>query len=99
MKDLLIFIVSTLATYRLSLMFSKELGPCRIFERIRGLFDPNGCWHKGISCILCESVWWAAIISFWLMITGRIPWDLVLIYWLGVSGLAVILTKYGPNLD
>jgi hypothetical protein len=99
MMDLLLFVICALATYRLSLMFSKELGPCRIFERIRGLFKPDGCWYKGISCIFCETVWWAGLISFWMMLVGAVNWQFILIYWLGMSGLAVLITKLGPDLD
>lgn len=99
MQDVILFIVAALATYRLSMMFSRELGPCNIFARIRALFKPDGCWHKGITCVFCETVWWAGLISFWIMLIGAISWQFVIIYWLGMSGLAVLISKYGPNFD
>lgn len=99
MTQALFFVISAFATFRLSLMFAKETGPCRIFERFRALFTEGGCWHKGVTCVLCETVWWAGLITAWLVAISVVPWQLSLIYWLGMSGLSVIFYEYGPKLD
>lgn len=96
---LVIFILSSFATYRLSLMFAKESGPCGIFETIRNIPKKDGCWYLGIRCPLCNSVWWAGLISLWLTAVGVIPWQLSLVNWLGVSGLSIILYENGPKIE
>jgi hypothetical protein len=99
MAFLLVLLLSAFATFRLSIMFAKETGPCRMFERIRARFDSSGCWHKGISCVLCETVWWSGIITLWLLVSGFLPWQLTGVFWLGVSGIAVIINEHGPKFD
>ena len=99
MEFFVLFLLASLASYRLALMFSKELGPCRIFERIRALPKSGGCWSKGISCFMCESVWWSATITFWLWVIGVVPFSITIMYWMSVSGMAVLINEKGPKLD
>jgi hypothetical protein len=99
LEQIFLFFVTSLAVYRLALMVSKETGPCRIFERIRALPEPNGCWSKGLSCFFCQSVWWAFTFALWLYVVGAIEWHLFASHWLGLSGAALIINEFGPKLD
>lgn len=86
-----IFILSALASFRLALMFSKEKGPGYIFEAIRNATDPMGKLRAGLECILCESVWWAGVITLYWAYLDEVPWRSTPIYWLAMSAAACII--------
>ncbi len=86
-----IFIISALASFRLAHMFSTEKGPGDIFTAIRKAKSwPQGI-RDGLECVLCESVWWAGVITVYLGILGVIPWSLSPIYWLATSAAACVI--------
>lgn len=86
-----VFALSVLAVFRLSTMFAVESGPGRIFRKLRGLPEPKSATKEGLSCSLCQSVWWAA------GATGFLYWQEVVAavwaptWWLAISGGAVLL--------
>jgi hypothetical protein len=85
------FALGSLVTYRLSLMLSKESGPWRIFKKLRHAAPPKSATREGISCLHCESVWWAAPVTAYLVWSREIaPADGPL-YWLGFSAVAIVL--------
>lgn len=86
------FILSALATYRISLLFSHERGPWALFERIRAI----EYFKRGTSCLLCQSVWWGAMFAILLVIAGEIKPAMAPIYWLAASGLAIIINSQWP---
>lgn len=93
MSPWLIFVLATLACFRLSVMFSKESGPGRIFKKMRAQTPPKSALREGVSCTLCESVWWSAAINVGLCSVGFMPWIQFPLYWLAVSGGAVVLNQ------
>lgn len=86
-----IWLLSVLASFRLALMFSKEKGPGFIFKAIREATDPMGKLRAGLECVLCESVWWAGLITIYLACIKQVSWDLSPIYWLATSTGACII--------
>lgn len=86
-----IFLVGSLVTYRLSLMVSAESGPGRIFKKLRHLPAPRSAAREGLSCLHCESIWWAVPVTAFLWWRERIEsWDAP-IYWLALSGAAIVI--------
>lgn len=85
------FTLGSLVTFRLALMFSTESGPGRIFKKLRHSAPPKSATREGLSCLHCESVWWAApvTVAFWWLelIPAWHSWA----YWLGFSAVAIIL--------
>jgi hypothetical protein len=87
----LIFLISVLATYRVSLMMSSEEGPLAIFARIRRKVPPKTNPGRGIRCFICWSVWIAAAITLYLFWLGTITKEIWPLYWLALSGAAVVI--------
>jgi hypothetical protein len=87
----LIFVICTLATYRLSLMLSSEEGPLAIFARMRRKVPPKTNPGRGIRCFVCWSVWIAAAVVLYLLWLGFITKEISPLYWLAVSGAAVVI--------
>jgi hypothetical protein len=91
--------LAVLATYRLSLLFSKETGPWGVFEKLRNMPPAGSYLRKGLGCILCESVWWSGIICSLMCALGDFSaWNLP-IYWMSVSGMAIIVNAQWPQID
>lgn len=87
----LLFLAAVLATYRLSLMVSKESGPMRIFRKLRHLPEPRSSAREGLSCPLCTSVWFSALVTGYLAWLGSFPGAEWPLWWLAFSGGAVLL--------
>lgn len=82
-----------LATYRLSLLISKEDGPAYIFRKLRKLPPPNSSVKDGLSCEWCMSIWMGALVALYLWWADRIggrEWPL---YWLAMSAIAIICNQ------
>lgn len=86
-----LLVISSLASYRLALMFSHETGPGAIFKTIRQWQGLNETLRDGIECLLCESVWWAGLITVYLSFVGHIGLKLAPIFWLACSAAACII--------
>lgn len=83
------FLLGTLATYRLSLMISKESGPARLLRKLRHSAPPKSATREGLSCQLCLAIHFGALVAGWYwwrdIITGMdFP-----IWWLAMSGAAI----------
>lgn len=83
--------VAGLATFRLALLFSKESGPARIFRKLRNLPPPKSSAREGLRCPLCVGMHIAALATTFLWWRGAFPGIDWPIYWIAISGLAVIL--------
>src|ERR1700758_918664 len=86
----LIFWVSALATYRVTIMFSRELGPFSIFKRLRSL----PLCGKLLTCAYCTSVYVASLICVLLWVSGvelSIPMWIILA--LAFSAVTVIADR------
>jgi hypothetical protein len=88
-----VFMLSSLATFRLALLFSKEAGPGRIFAKLRRLPPPKSSAREGLSCEWCLSVSFAAIITAALTWHGDVSIFYTPIYWLAVSAVAVVINQ------
>lgn len=86
-----LWLLASLASFRLALMFSKEKGPGDVFEAIRNAESLHEGIKQGLACILCESVWWAGVITVYLSLIGQVEWELAPIYWLATSAAACIV--------
>lgn len=94
-----IFVLSVFACYRLSILISKESGPGKVSKKLRELPKPKSSWREGLSCPLCLSVWFSALITGYLWYIGMVEPKIVPLYWLAVSAGAVVLNqKYTKNL-
>ena len=89
----LVFLISALATYRLSLMLSSEEGPLSIFARMRRKVPPKTNPGRGIRCFICWSVWIAAAVTLYLLWLGVITKENLPLYWFAVSGGAVVVHR------
>src|SRR2546423_6380650 len=89
----LYLLLGGLATFRLSLLVTKEDGPAYIFRKIRNSPPEKSSAKEGLSCEWCMSIWMSAVVTtyFWLLaiIPGR-EWPL---YWLAMSGIAIICNQ------
>lgn len=84
-----IFIIASLAVYRLSRMISDEEGPWSVFTWLRGLAPATHWIGRGLECILCLSVWIALPVALW--IDPSLNWWLT---WLALSGVTVVIRKW-----
>lgn len=87
------FAVGSLVTYRLALMFSKENGPGRIFQKLRRLPPPKSATKEGLECVHCTSVWFAAPAAAFYSAFNKITWYEFPMFWAGFSAMAVILHR------
>lgn len=80
----LVFVIYTLAVYRVAYMVTREEGPLGVFVWLRGKVDPNQqTWiGRGLNCILCVSVWIGLI--------GALLIGATWLEWLGACGLIVL---------
>lgn len=86
-----IFIVATLATWRITALLCYEAGPMNLLTRARVMLYKIKM-GKLISCFHCTSVWIAAVITITLY-----QWDVILIYyWLAIAGGASLIEKTIP---
>lgn len=78
----LIFILATLAAYRLSWLIVRDEGPFGVFAKLRGHIDANQqTWiGRGLNCLNCVSFWVTLIVALllnamwyeWLAMAGAI---------------------------
>ena len=86
-----IFLISALATYRLSLMLSSEEGPLAIFARLRRKIPAKTNPGRGVRCSFCWSVWIAAVVTLYLLWLGTISKEISPVYWFAVSGASILV--------
>jgi hypothetical protein len=84
------FIIAGLASHRLSLMFSKESGPARIFRKIRRLPSPKSSAHEGLQCLWCLSVYSSAVVTYLLHPILELEWRCLVVFWLAASSSAIV---------
>lgn len=89
----LLFAISALAVFRLSLMFSEEEGPLAIFSKMRRSVPAKTNPGRGIRCPWCWSVWWSFAVTAYLVWSGFVPLQVSPLYAFAVSGVAVLLHK------
>lgn len=95
MNDWLLLVLGSLATYRLTILLSLELGPFWIFKRwrqwVKRKAPKKTHLDDGVECPMCTSVWVSALITallWWLdLIAPAHGW----LWWLSFSGMAILL--------
>jgi hypothetical protein len=80
------FVISTLAVWRLSYLFSQEDGPFDVVIKLRKLLG-HGFFGSLLDCFYCLSLWIS--IPFAVFISDG--WAEGMIIWLALSGAACIL--------
>lgn len=90
-----LFILMSLACYRLSLMLSKENGPGGIFRRLRNLPDPekHEMIYEGLRCLWCVSVWFGAALTVYALFMHWIALALAPVYMLALSATAILIER------
>lgn len=105
MNNWFVFVLTALATWRISHLLTEEDGPWEIFFRLRvwagAVWDASTAeWGSDkllgqiLTCPLCTSVWVSAIASGVLWVTGYLPEFSVtylILWWLAVSGASSAL--------
>jgi hypothetical protein len=82
------FVLSILAVWRLTHLFSQEDGPWDLVFRLRKQLG-QGFFGNLLDCFYCLSIWIAIPFAVWMsddLITG-------IVHWLAISGGACILFK------
>lgn len=84
------FLLGALATYRLSLLVSKEDGPYFLMAKLRKLPPPKSSTKAGLQCQWCTAIWASAVVC------GLFAWAGIelhparwLISWLAMSAGAI----------
>ena len=83
-----LFLLSTLAVWRVSHLLSQEDGPFDLVIRFRKLFG-QGFFGSLLDCFFCLSMWVSVPFAVWL----AADWKEGVVTWLALSGGACILFK------
>lgn len=100
-------IVAALATYRLTLLLSREHGPAEIFARFRYVLGvrpdeysketATGFWSELILCPYCLSVWIGFLITVFIAAALYFQFETIAFFVLlpfALSGLSVFFYKW-----
>lgn len=98
--DVLLFIITALATWRISSMFVREDGPFDVFDRIRILagvrYDIDDIAYGTnvisslLSCLWCTSIWVAFVTALYLRPVGVADWFVMS---LALSAMSILFDK------
>jgi hypothetical protein len=91
----LLFILGSLATFRLSHLFTKEQGPFAVFERLReAMPGGRGSAKEWLSCIFCFSLSASALVCLILWLGGvNLNWEEWVLTWLSFSAVTLIINQ------
>ena len=89
------FILGSLATFRLSHLFTKERGPCAVFERLRDAMPGGrGSAKEWLSCIFCFSLSASALVCLILWLGAmNLNWEEWVLTWLSFSAVTLIINQ------
>jgi hypothetical protein len=88
------WLLTTLAAWRLTHLLANEDGPADLVLRLRTLLGDSGIGHL-MDCFQCLSLWVAAPLAL-IVSTEWLTW---LIAWLGLSGAACLLERWGRQVE
>lgn len=103
--------IASLACYRLALFLSDDVGPWRMFSKLRSFLKKEAkhntalrksALHEGIDCIRCDSVWVAVPIGIYAYDHSAIQdWLVkvidVLLLCLALSSMAILWHRAFPK--
>ena len=86
-SDVVVLVLATLATYRVSFMIAQEEGPLGMIAAIRERIDPNQTtWlGRGVRCVGC--------VSFWLSLIAALMIQATVLEWLGIAGGVLVIHR------
>jgi hypothetical protein len=95
MSDWLLFIIASLAVYRVARMVAEEDGPAFVFKRMRARFtNDKSSIAVGIRCPYCVGVWASGAATVLLVVVaGWDPW-LFPLWWFGLAGAAAKIHEW-----
>lgn len=110
MTDWLTFTVYALATWRLAVLFSSDIGPWGMFSKLRSFLKREAKHNKplresklhiGVSCIRCEAIWMATPITAFVFCRDRMPELAVaaceaFFLMLALSAMAILIQRAFP---
>lgn len=89
------FLIAALATYRLSLLFTAESGPAKIFAKLRRAPKKNSAVAEWLHCIFCFSMTASAAVCFALWLAGtRMHYAQWFVVWCALSAVAICLNQH-----
>jgi hypothetical protein len=90
-----LFILGSLATFRLSHLFTKERGPFAVFERLRNAMPGGrGLAKEWLSCIFCFSLSASALVCLILWLGGKnLNWEEWILTCLSFSAVTLIINQ------
>jgi hypothetical protein len=90
-----LFILGSLATFRLSHLFTKERGPFAVFERLRNAMPGGrGSAKEWLSCIFCFSLSASALVCLILWLGGKnLNWEEWILTCLSFSAVTLIINQ------
>lgn len=95
LPDLWLFLLSALATYRISSMFVEEDGPLHLFKRWRKfLYSRNERWQwvaEGFSCFYCLSFWASLAVSACIVQSPNLA---LVVVWLSLAATVQIYRRH-----
>lgn len=88
------FILAALATYRLSLLFSKEHGPLGVFEKLRAAPPKKSETAKWLGCLFCFSMTASSFVCLLMWLAGtRQHWSWWFVLWCALSSVAIVINQ------
>lgn len=88
------FIIAALACYRISLLFTRESGPAKIFQRLRRAPKKNSAIADWLSCIFCFSMTGSAFVCLALWLSGvRAHYAEWFLLWCGLSAATIMANQ------
>ena len=90
MESALLFLMQSLATYRLALLITTEEGPFELAARFRNLFLSDNWLGRGVRCFYCVSFW----VAMCVFLLSLHPIGKLIVMWLGIAGGALIVERY-----
>lgn len=91
MPEPFLFLIASLATFRLSRLFSQEEGPLSLFRRARREVPAKTNAGRGVRCPFCLSVWFGSLATAYLWWLGHVPAELMPLYGFALSGASVFI--------
>ena len=87
--------LGSLATFRLSHLFTKERGPLAVFERLRNAMPGGrGSAKEWLSCIFCFSLSASVLVCLVLWLGGvNLNWEEWVLTWLSFSAVTLIINQ------
>lgn len=86
------FLIAVFATFRVSLLFTKESGPAKIFAKLRRTPPKKSATHDWLTCLWCFSMTASAVSCGLLWLAGvREHWAVWFLVWCALSAITILI--------